>query len=90
MVLGVGSPFHKPFQCQQTTGLSCFLLAIYLLEAQDIGIEPDELRPHHSNALLRVGVCLGLLSRFSRLNVAMRMFVGIFSSLNPSPTTGRP
>jgi hypothetical protein len=43
MVASVGCVCQQLHQCQQTTRLSWHLLAVDLLEAQDISPEPEEL-----------------------------------------------
>jgi hypothetical protein len=51
VVIGVGCTIRQFLQRQQPTRLPRFLLAIDLLEAQDISLKSDELRPHHRHAL---------------------------------------
>jgi hypothetical protein len=60
VVSGVGRIGKKLLQCQQTTGRSQLLLSVDLLQAQDIGIEPEDLGPHEGDAF----IACRLLPRF--------------------------
>jgi hypothetical protein len=51
VVIGVGCAGQQFLQREQPTGLPRLLLAIDLLEAQDISLKLDELRLHHRYAL---------------------------------------
>jgi hypothetical protein len=50
---GVPSFLKKRIESQQAARLSHFLLPINFLKAENIGIEPEELRPHQGNALFQ-------------------------------------
>ena len=50
-VVGVGGPLNQPLQGQQAAGLAFRLLAVHLLEAEDVGLEPEELGSHHRDPL---------------------------------------
>jgi hypothetical protein len=52
---------QKPVQRQQAARLPGLLLTVDLLKAQNVRVEPDELRPHHRNTLVQRRVLAGLV-----------------------------
>jgi hypothetical protein len=52
VVSSIGRISKKLRECQQTARLPRLLLSVDLLKAQNIGIEPQELRPHEGDAVI--------------------------------------